>query len=98
MLQKKAKEKNLEPRLKKFVEALGGIAFKFLPFAFTGLPDRIVLMPGGRIWFVELKSEGMTPKPRQKFVHRQLRRLGFSVWTIGTEETLLKFFNEVQPA
>jgi hypothetical protein len=55
------------------------------------MPDRIVLMPGGRIWFVELKTTGKKPTPRQEFVIGWLRKLGFEVWVIDTQELLNEF-------
>jgi hypothetical protein len=48
-------------------------------------------MPGGKIWFVELKSTGDTLKRRQPFVKKLLQKLGFEVWVIDTEEKLSVF-------
>jgi len=84
-------EKLIEKKLRELVKKLGGIALKFFCMSFTGMPDRIVLMPGGRIWFVELKSTGMKPTPRQAIVHAFLRKLGFEVWVIDTQEGLTEF-------
>jgi len=55
-------------------------------------------MPGGRIWFVELKSPGKKQTPRQQIVSDQLRRLGFVVLVIDSETTLNDFLNEVRTA
>lgn len=87
----KASEKVLEKRLRLMVEAVDGLAIKLLPFLFTGLPDRLVLLPGGRICFAEIKSTGKALEPRQRIVRGQLERLGFKVWTISTEQELLDF-------
>lgn len=92
---KKDSEKTLEPRLVNRVKMAGGLALKFLTPGFTGVPDRIVLMPGGRLSFVELKSEDKTTGKRQKIVIPLLIRLGFRVWFIDREETLQLFFNEL---
>jgi hypothetical protein len=97
MLIGKAKEKNLEPRLREKVKRLGGLAIKFFCVSFTGFPDRMVLMPGGLIWFVELKSQGKTRSPRQRVVTRLLARLGFKVRLVDSEESLQAFLNEIDP-
>lgn len=89
-------EKGLEKKLRIRVAFLGGIAIKFFVLTFTGFPDRIVLMPGGKIWFVELKSEGKKPGPRQRVVIALLQKLGFKVWVIDTDELLQKFLTEIQ--
>lgn len=90
-----AAEKKLEDKLREGVKKLKGEALKFYCLSFTGMPDRIVLMPGGKIWFAETKSPGKKPTPRQLFVHGGLRKLGFEVWVIDTEELLNKFLNRI---
>lgn len=89
-------EKTLEKKLRETVKKLKGLALKIYCLSFTGLPDRIVLMPGGRIWFVEMKSEGKVPSPRQLAVIGLLQRMGFSVWVIDTDELLQNFLKEIQ--
>jgi hypothetical protein len=90
-----AAEKKLETKFRESVKKLKGAALKFYCLSFTGMPDRIVLMPGGRIWFVELKSPGKKPTPRQLFVHGWLRGLGFEVVVIDTQELLNDFLNRI---
>ena len=84
-------EKRLESKLREEVKKTGGIALKFYCLSFTGMPDRMVLLPEGRIHFVELKDKGKKPTSRQALVHSTLRRLGFRVWVIDTEEKLQGF-------
>jgi hypothetical protein len=91
-------EKFFEKKLRETVARLGGLAIKLLSPSFTGLPDRMVLMPGGRIWFVELKSTGKKQSPRQKAVAEILWRLGFSVWVIDSDLLLNQFLNEIRTA
>lgn len=88
-------EKKLEKRLYNEVKKAGGKALKFFSYTFTGMPDRIVLMPAGRIYFVELKSTGKERSPRQKTVHKMLTDLGFKVYTIDTPEKLDSFLDEI---
>lgn len=72
-------EKDIERKLKKRVEAMGCLCLKFESPGFTGVPDRMVLMPGGEMFFVETKAPGKKERPRQEYVQRQLRALGFIV-------------------
>lgn len=81
-------EKSIEKALRERVKKLGGLALKFWCLSFSGMPDRIVLMPGGRIWFVELKSPGKKPTSLQLRVHALLVSLGFEVWVIDNENRL----------
>lgn len=91
-----ASEKLLEKKLREGVEKLGGLAIKFFCPTFTGLPDRIILMPGGRVYFAEMKTTGEKLRPRQEVVHRQLRNLGFTVWTIDDYPLLTFVLNKIQ--
>ncbi|EJU25211.1 VRR-NUC domain-containing protein [Selenomonas sp. CM52] len=81
------REKIIEKGLVARVKAMGGIAPKFTSPGFDGMPDRLVLLPGGRMGFVELKAPGKKPRALQMVRHRLLRRLGFKVYVIdGTEQ------------
>lgn len=88
-------EKLIERNLRKGVKAKGGEALKLLSPYFTGLPDRIVLMPRGRIRFAEIKTTGKKLSPRQVIVIDWLRKMGFDVSVIDTEELLNEFLNEL---
>lgn len=88
--QLKAKEKWLErDRLKPAIEKAGGLCLKLFSPWFTGLPDRMILMPGGRITFVEVKTTGKKLQPRQIYVKAQLEKLGFRVFKVDSEESLI---------
>lgn len=73
-------EKTVEAYLRKKVKAAGGLALKLVCPGWTGVPDRLILMPGGRAYFAETKDLGKKPRPRQNYVHEVLRRLGFLVF------------------
>jgi len=89
-------EKKLEVKLRKQVKKLGGWAIKFWAVNLTGFPDRLVLMPEGKISFVELKSEGKKLNPRQAVVIEMLRKLGFKVFVIDTKILLDEFLNDLK--
>ena len=90
-------EKLIEKKLKNEVEKMGGLAIKFASSFYTGMPDRIVLMPGEKISFVETKSEGKKTTPRQNVVIGILRSLGFRVDIIDNLETLEKYVKSIKP-
>ena len=87
-------EKELERKLVKKIKAIGGIALKFISPGFDGMPDRLLLMPGGRIAFVEVKRHGEKPRPLQESRHGMLRRLGFDVYVLDREEQIPQIINE----
>lgn len=74
-------EKEIEGKLREPIRRLGGLCLKFVTPGFTGVPDRIILLPGGVIRFVETKRPGKTERPRQSYVQGLLRRLGFVVYS-----------------
>ena len=92
---KKMGEKQIEKKLRIEVGKLNGIAMKLQSQYYTGLPDRMILMPGGRIRFAEIKTTGKKPTPRQKIVHQELRGLGFRVDVIDDEVGLQRFLEEL---
>jgi hypothetical protein len=79
-------EKTLEAYLCKKVKSLGGKCLKLTGEA--GIPDRLVILPGGRYIFVELKREGEKPRPIQDFRIQQLMYLGCNVLIIDSEEDI----------
>jgi len=85
-----ASEKTIERKLRQGVEDLGGMCIKLLSILFKGLPDRLILLPGARVCFVETKSTGDTQSPMQKHITKRLRALGFDVYVVDTEEKLKK--------
>lgn len=83
-------EKVLERKLREGVEALGGMCIKLLSVLVNGLPDRMILLPGARICFVEVKSTGKRQSPVQKRIAGCIRALGFPVHVVDNEEQLNK--------
>jgi hypothetical protein len=89
------REKDIEKKLVLEVKSLGGICPKFISPGFAGMPDRIVLMPGGRLCFAELKSTGKRARPLQLSRHRLIRSLGFKVFVIDDEKQIGGMLDEV---
>ena len=90
-------ESEVEKRLCKRVKnELHGRAFKFVSPGFNGVPDRIVLVPMGRIYFVETKAPGKNLRKLQKYVRGLIQSLGFIVLRIDTTEKVDDFIRQVQ--
>ena len=89
------REKNIEQKFAHAIKAAGGIAPKFVSPGFDGMPDRMVLMPEGRIAFVEVKAPGEKPRPLQLARHRLLRRLGFRVYVLDSGEQITHIIDEM---
>ena len=89
------REKAIEQRLCTAVRKQGGIALKLVSPSCAGLPDRLVLLPGGRVAFVEVKAPGQTPRALQVRRHEQLRSLGFRVVVVDSAERIGGMLDEI---
>lgn len=89
-------EKLLEKQLREKVKSLGGKALKYYNPWEAGFPDRLVLMPGGRSYWVELKTTGKKPTRLQEIQQGKLITLGFQVFVVDSEATLAKFLNTIK--
>ena len=90
------REKIVEQKLVKAAKAMGGIAPKFTSPGFDGMPDRLILLPGGKMGFAELKAPGKKPRPLQETRHNLLRRLGFKVYVIDRLEQIESVLDEIR--
>ena len=91
------REKTIEQKLVKAVRQKGGICPKFVAPAFDGMPDRLALLPEGRLAFIEVKAKGKKPRPLQEARHRLLRSLGFKVFILDDEDQIPAMMEEVMP-
>ena len=89
------KEKSIEQKLVRAVKGRGGICPKLVSPGFDGMPDRLVLLPHGKIGFVEVKAPGEKPRPIQKSRHRLLGRLGFKVYVLDCGEDIPHILDEI---
>ncbi|NWL89997.1 VRR-NUC domain-containing protein [Paenibacillus sp. 79R4] len=90
------RERDIETYLRDRIKAVGGWAPKWTSPGNSGVPDRIVFLPGGHTIFVELKAPGGKPRPLQLAQHKRLRGLGYDVRVIDSREQvddLLKEWN-----
>ena len=92
------KEKIIEQKFRAAVRAVGGVAVKFVSPGLDGMPDRLALLPGGKMAVVEVKAPGKKPRPLQQARHRMLRRLGFQVYVLDDEKQIGGIIDEIQSA
>lgn len=90
------REKEIESALVRAVKARGGLAIKFVSPGLSGVPDRLVLMPGGHVAFIELKAPGRKMRPLQVRRAKQLGALGFRVFCIDSKEGIGGVIDELQ--
>lgn len=91
------REQQIEIRLKEKVEGIGGLSLKFISPGTAGVPDRLVLLPGKEIYFVELKAPGKQLRPLQIKRKEQIEKLGFKVYVIDSIRAVDSFMREVMP-
>ena len=89
------REKTIERKLAVTVKKMGGICPKFVSPGLDGMPDRLVLLPGGRLAFVEVKAPGKKSRPLQMVRHELLKRLGFAVYVLDDVEKIGEMLDEI---
>ena len=82
------REKQVEQALIKAVRLSGGMAVKFVSPGWDGAPDRIVLFPGEKIAFIEVKAPGKKMRPLQMKRKQQLEDMGFQVYCLDRIEDI----------
>lgn len=90
------KESDIERKLVNKTKASGGMALKFVSPGQSGVPDRLVLLPGGKIGFVEVKAPGEQPRKLQVHMHRLLRGLGFKVYVLDDPDKIGVILDDIQ--
>lgn len=91
-------ERDIEAKLTRKVRQYGGVCLKWVCPGWAGVPDRIVLLPGGKVVFVELKRpQGGRLSDLQKWWAKRLIDMGFEHWTIWSKEDL-ELFRQVHLA
>lgn len=91
------REKTVEAALRKAVEDEGGLCLKWVCPGHTGVPDRMILFPGGVIAFVELKRPGAKVKAGglQEWWREKLAGLGFPCCEISTVEQAVQLASQL---
>lgn len=92
------REKEVEAALVKAAKKRNGVALKFVSPGISGVPDRLVLLPDGKIGFIELKSTGKKMRLLQEKRKSQLERLGFLVFCLDSKEEVEVMLDAIQAA
>ena len=87
-------EKQIERKLAEEVKKLNGMCLKQTSLA--GIPDRLVLMPGGKMAFVELKAPGEKPRKLQQVRIKQLRKMGFMCFMVDGLEMISNVLDSIK--
>lgn len=88
-------EREIENYLNDNIKKLGGRAYKFVSPGNRGVPDRMILLPGGRIIFVELKTKDRYPTKLQRAQIKRMRELGADVRVIRGMDAAKGFLDEL---
>lgn len=88
-------ERSVEKALVQKVKKRKGLALKFISPGMSGVPDRIVLMPEGRMAFVELKAPEKKPRPLQVCRMQKLQRLGFRCYVVDSTSMIDEVLDEI---
>jgi hypothetical protein len=91
MKSRNIKESVVEKLLVQSVRTLRGLCFKLKFIGIMGAPDRLVLMPGGRFFFVELKQLTGELEPSQEILFPRLEKRGFKVHILYGVEQVEQF-------
>lgn len=92
------RERTLELKLVKETRKRGGVALKFVSPSFSGMPDRLVLLPHQVMGFVEVKAPGERPRPLQKSRHAMLREMGFPVFVLDHSDEIPVILDQITHA
>ena len=87
----------VEQKLVRDTQRRGGIAYKLTVPGRRNVPDRLLLMPGGRAIFVECKAPGQKPRMGQQRELERLKALGFETYFLDCVETAWIFDGTPKP-
>ena len=90
------REKQIEQKLVKAVRNADGLCPKFVSPGLAGMPDRLILLPGRRLAFVEVKAPVEKPRLLQLHRHAQLRALGFRVHVLDDPAQIPEILEQAQ--
>ncbi len=91
-------EKEIEMQLVRTAKQMGGRTVKFISPGFDGMPDRLVLLPGGKCGFVEVKAPGKKPRALQLVRHEMLKALGFKAYVLDSIQQIEEIINDIYTA
>ena len=90
------RERTVEQALTRAVQAHGGLCWKFTSPGLAGVPDRIIVLPGGHVGFVEVKAPGQKPRPVQHHRLNQLHALGATALVVDHPDQIERALNAIR--
>lgn len=88
-------ERKIEKALVDKVKLHGGLCLKFISPSMTGIPDRIILLPKGKVGFVETKRTKRQPRPIQNKRIKQFKDLGFKVYVLDDKKDIDEIIKKI---
>lgn len=89
------KESKIEAYLKKEITELNGLCLKWVAPGTRGVPDRIIIMPKGKTYFVEMKQENGRLDKLQQYVHKQFATRDHEVYVLWSKSDVNEFVRMV---
>lgn len=89
-------EREVEQALVRQVQKAGGIAPKLTSPANAGMPDRLIILPQGKVCFIEVKAPGKKPRPLQQRQIQRLTNLGCMVRVLDNPQKIPEIINEIR--
>ena len=86
------RESDIEKILTTEIRKIGGRTYKWVSPGNSGVPDRIVFLQGGRVYFVELKTDTGKVSAQQKIQINRIQSLGQDVRVVRGIRGLVDFF------
>lgn len=87
-------ESQIESKCRDYAILMGCLTYKFTSPARRNVPDRIFILPGGAVFFVEFKRKGKLPTPAQKREANRLRAHGCTVFAINDVNSFKDMLDE----
>ena len=81
-------EREIESKFTEQMESLGCLVCKFVSPGKAGMPDRLVIIPGGKVWFAEMKRPGEKLRPLQVFWKKQMESLGAKYYVVDSYKAI----------
>ncbi len=91
------RESQIEAHLTQRVKSLGGLCWKFTSPNLRGVPDRVLLMPEGQTYWIELKAPGQQPNILQQRRHAELRQRGHRILMLDSIDAVDYFLEAICP-
>ena len=87
-------EKDIEARVCEYARSKGVLAYKFTSPAHRGVADRVVCLPDGQTWFVELKAPGGRLSELQKIFAEDMARMNQRYVCLWSKEQIEEWLND----